>query len=82
MRSARSKCLRFLRPYADQSPFAQQACESIVELAHHRALRDANKEEFHAALDKVIETSKDAVVIDRANRYKKGQTWARPKDAK
>jgi HEAT repeat protein len=74
--------LRFLRPFADQPAFAQQACESIVELAHHRAVRDANKEEFHAALDKVIATSKDAVVIDRANRYKKGQTWARPKDGK
>lgn len=71
--------LRFILPYADQSQHAQQACQSIVELAHHRKLRDDNKTEFHAALDKVIATTKDAVVIDRANRYKKGQTWLRPK---
>jgi hypothetical protein len=70
--------LRFLAPFMDQAPFAQQACESVVELAHHRDLREANKAEFHLALDKVIEVSADATVIDRANRYKKGQTWVRP----
>jgi hypothetical protein len=71
--------LRFLSPLLDEPALAQQACQSIVELAHHRALRDANKAEFHAALDRVIETSQDAMVIDRANRYKNGQTWVRPK---
>ncbi len=74
--------LRFLLPYLDQPDFAQQACESIVELAHHRELRDANKAEFHAALDKVIQTSQDATVVERANRYKNGQTWVRPKSPK
>jgi hypothetical protein len=73
------KTLRFLSPLLDEPTLAQQACQSIVELAHHRALRDANKDEFHAALDRVIETSQDATVIDRANRYKNGQTWVRPK---
>ena len=71
--------LRFVLPYLDQTPYAQQACETIVELAHDRQLRDDNKPEFHAALDRVISTTKDAVVIDRAQRYKKGQTWVRPK---
>ena len=70
--------LRFLLPYLDQPAYAQQACESVVELAHHRSLREPNKAEFDQALDKVIQTSQDATVIDRANRYKKGQTWARP----
>ncbi|MEX1224101.1 MAG: HEAT repeat domain-containing protein [Pirellulales bacterium] len=70
--------LRFVLPYVDQSPYAEQACLSIVELAHHRGLREPNKEEFHKALDKVIETSQDATVIDRAKRYKKDETWVRP----
>jgi hypothetical protein len=73
--------LRYLVPYMDHSALAQMACESVVELAHHRALRDANKEEFHRALDKVIATSKDPVVVDRAKRYKRGETWVRPKAA-
>ena len=71
--------LRFITPYMNRVRYAQQACQSVVELAHHRELRDANKAEFERALDKVIQTSKDATVIDRANRYKKGQTWVRPK---
>jgi hypothetical protein len=51
----------------------------VVELAHHRGLREPNKAEFDQALDKVIQTSQDATVVDRAQRYKKGQTWVRPK---
>jgi HEAT repeat protein len=74
--------LRFILPYVDQPPYAQQACLSVVELAHHRGLRQPNKAEFDRALDKVIATSKDATVIDRARRYKKGQTWVRPKKSK
>jgi hypothetical protein len=71
--------LRFILPYLDQLAFAEQACESIVELAHHRGLREPNKAKFHQALDRVIATSKDAVVVERANRYKRDQTWVRPK---
>jgi hypothetical protein len=73
--------LRFVLEYVDQPQHAEPACETIVELAHHRELRDANKPEFHAALDKVLATSKDATVLERATRYKKGQTWARPTPA-
>ena len=71
--------LRFLAPYMDQPQFAEQACESIVELAHHRGLREPNKQEFDRALDQVIATSQDAVVVERAGRYKKDQSWVRPK---
>jgi hypothetical protein len=42
-------------------------------------VREPHKDEFHRALDQVIEISKDPVVVDRAQRYKKGQTWVRPK---
>ncbi len=73
--------LHFIVAYLDQPPYAQTACESIVEMAHHREFREPNKAEFDGLLDRVIATSKDAVVVDRANRYKKGQTWVRPKTA-
>lgn len=69
--------LRFVLPYLEQPAFAQQACQTIVELAHHRSLREPNKKEFDQALDKVIQTSEDATVVERANRYKRGQTWVR-----
>lgn len=71
--------LRFVLSYIDQPEFAQIACETIVEIAHHREVRDPNKAEFHKALDRVIETAKDPVVVDRAKRYQRGETWERPK---
>jgi HEAT repeat protein len=70
--------LRFVLPYVDQPPLAQVACETIVELAHHREIRDPNKAEFDSALDKVIQVSKNPVVVERAKRYQLGETWARP----
>jgi len=70
--------LRFLVPYLDQDRYAQRACLSIVELAHHRGVREPKEEEFHEALDRVLRISRDATVKDRAKRYKNDQTWVRP----
>ena len=71
--------LRFVLPYVKQTPYAEQACLTVVELAHHRGLREANKDEFFGALDEVLASATDPVVLDRANRYKLGKTWVRPK---
>ena len=65
--------VRFVLPYVDQPAYAQVACETIVEIAHHREVRDPNKAEVDKALDKVIATSKNPVVVERANRYKRGR---------
>jgi hypothetical protein len=69
--------LRFVLPYVDQPQFSQVACETIVEIAHHREVRDPNKAEVDKMLDQVIKISKDPVVVERANRYKRGETWDR-----
>lgn len=66
--------LRFVTPYLDQPAHAQQACATICELAHHKELREPNKAEFDAALDRVIALSKDPKLVDRAARYKAGRT--------
>lgn len=66
--------LRWVVPYLDDPALGQQACATVVELAHHRGLREPNKAEFDQALDKVLRTSKDPSVLDRADRYKKGRT--------
>ena len=71
--------LRFVLPYADQPALAESACQSIVELAHQRKLRDGNKDEFMAALDTVLATTKNEEIADRAQRYKLGKTWERKK---
>lgn len=67
--------LRFVAPYMDQPEFTQLACKTVVELAHHKELRQPNKAEFNKALDKVIALSKDPEVLLRANHYLKGETW-------
>lgn len=71
--------LKFLRPFLDQPAHREVAAESIVELAHHRTLREAAKPEFMAALDQIIAVSKDPTSVERATRYKNNQTWVRPK---
>ena len=73
--------LRFVMPYLDDPKLAEPACQSVVELAHHRNLRDAHKDEFVKALDKVLGTTKNPELVERAERYKQGQTWERKKPA-
>ena len=67
--------LHFVAPYMDQAEFSQLACKTVVELAHHKELRQPNKAEFNKALDKVITLSKDPEVLLRANHYQKDETW-------
>jgi len=69
--------LHYLLPYLDKPELAQEAAASIVELAHYKELREPNKPEFDRALDAAIRVSKDSVVVDHAQRYKKGQTAER-----
>jgi hypothetical protein len=70
---------RFVSGFLDSPALAEPACKSVVELAHHRQLRDANKDEFAKALDKVIGTTKNTELVERANAYKAGKTWERKK---
>ena len=65
--------LRFVAPYMDQPALAERACGSVVELAHHKELRDPNRQEFAAALKKVLATAKNAAVLERAKRYLEAQ---------
>jgi len=74
-----AETLAFLRPFLDQPAHTEVAAESIVELAHHRTLREAAKPEFMEALDRIIAVSKDPTSVERATRYKNNQTWVRPK---
>jgi len=70
---------RFVAPYLDDPALAEPACRSVVELAHHQKLRDAHKDEVTAALDKVLGITKNEELVERATRYKAGQTWDRKK---
>ena len=63
------EALRFVAPYLDQPAMAQSACKSIVELAHHKELREPNQKEFQPALEKVLLTSRDQATVEQARRF-------------
>jgi HEAT repeat protein len=65
--------LRFVAPYLDQPALAEHACLAVVDLAHHKEVRDPNRKEFAAALQKVLATAKDSIVLERAKRYLEAQ---------
>ena len=69
--------LRFIVPALDTPAVAESAAKGVVELAHQQKLRDANKAEFMAALDRVLAVAKDPITRERAERYKEGKTWER-----
>jgi len=66
---------RFVVPYLDQPKFTPIACETVVELAHHKELRQPNKDEFDKVLNRVLTLTKDPELILRANHYLKDETW-------
>ena len=64
--------LRWLVKLLDDKNVAQEACRSIVDLAHHRDLRNPNRAEFVKALRQVIDVSQDASTVSRAKGYIEG----------
>ena len=66
------KTLRWLVALLDDQVAAQEACRSIVDLAHHRFLRNPNRDEFAKALKRVIAISKDPQTVSRAKQYLEG----------
>jgi HEAT repeat protein len=62
--------LKFLLQYFDDAELQDTVIRSILDLAHHTALRRSDKETFSMALDKVISTAKDQELLDRAKLYK------------
>ena len=62
--------LHYILPYLDQPALAEAACKGIVELAHSRMLREPNKAEFVKVLNRVMTTSKDKGLVERAKGYR------------
>jgi HEAT repeat protein len=61
--------LHFVASYLDHPRLAPDAARAVVELAHHKELRDPNREAFLPALKKVLASTSDAGLKDRAHRY-------------
>jgi hypothetical protein len=64
--------VRWLAPYLDNPALAQEACRSLVELAHHRFLRLPNRAGFQPVLEKVAKVAEDPNLAARAKRHLTG----------
>jgi len=58
--------------YLDDPDLAQTACRVIVELAHHRFLRQPNKAHFEPILRKVEAIAQDKSIAERAEKARLG----------
>ncbi len=58
--------------YLDDPNLAQTACQVIVELAHHRFLRQPNKAHFEPILRKVEATAQDKSIVELAEKARMG----------
>jgi hypothetical protein len=61
--------VEWIASYLDEPSLAQAACRALVELAHHRSLRQPNKDRFDTILNRVATTTTDPAIADRARRY-------------
>ena len=61
------------------APLPDNKLKDAQKLRSAHKLRDAHKAEFAKALDKVLGTTKDDELVQRATRSKAGQTWERTK---
>jgi len=58
--------------FLDDPILSQTACQVIVELAHHRFLREPNKAKFDPILLKVEQTAKDREIAEQAKKSRLG----------
>ncbi|MDO4570257.1 MAG: hypothetical protein Q4D38_07740 [Planctomycetia bacterium] len=71
--AVRSKeTVAWVASFLNDEALSQQACATIVELAHHRFLRQPNREFFEPILKKVAEIATDKDVQARAEKARLG----------
>ena len=62
--------VKFAAESLGEPKLAGQACATIVDLLHHDEIRNSNKAETDKLLDRVIATSKDKSLVERAWGFK------------
>jgi HEAT repeat protein len=64
--------VEWIASYLADRTVNQSACQALVELAHHRFLRQPNMDRFGPLLDRVSQISENPQVVARAKRYRAG----------
>jgi HEAT repeat protein len=62
--------VRFAADFLGDPKLASQACATIVDLLHRQEIREPNQAESDRILDRVIKTSKDKSLVERAKSFK------------
>jgi HEAT repeat protein len=62
----------WIASYLDDMQLREAACAAVVELAHHRFLREPNKRDFDVLLEKIARVSQNQTIVERAQRYRLG----------
>lgn len=65
--------VRWLLPFLSDPKLSDPAVRAVLDLAHHRYLRERDKAEFMQALDKVQAVTKDRELLERVERYRSGR---------
>jgi HEAT repeat protein len=63
------KSLQFALEQINNEKLQDAAVKTILDLAHHTELRRKDADVFKAALNTVLQKTKDAKLLERANRY-------------
>ncbi|MDO4586229.1 MAG: HEAT repeat domain-containing protein [Planctomycetia bacterium] len=66
------EAVEWISTFLDNPDFVETAANTIVELAHHRFLREPNKEKFQPILLKIEKVSKNAEVVEKAKKARLG----------
>lgn len=66
------EAVQWAAEYLDRPELAEAAARTIVELAHHRFLRQPNKDFFEPILLKVEATSKESATVQKAEKARLG----------
>ena len=64
------QALDFAIASLEDSQLYNDACRAFADLIHHNDFRKARLEKVKPVMDKIIETSKDAGMVDRVRRYR------------
>lgn len=64
--------VEWVAAHLDDPAVAQAACRGLLDLAHHKGLRQPNRARFDELLDRVAAVATDPAVAERARKYRLG----------
>ncbi|MFT5302373.1 MAG: HEAT repeat protein, partial [Mariniblastus sp.] len=61
--------LRFVAPYLNDPRHQNRTIQTVLAIAHHKDVREPNRDEFELALKKILGLTDDANLLEKAKQY-------------